>query len=545
MSMYNSHRQRVLAFVLGFLSCLLLPFGLRAEKAPTLDWQHTLGGSLDDKAQFIIPTSDGGYLMVGRSMSKDGDLVKNRGNFDAWVVTLTSTGGVTWQNTYGGKRDDEAFSVVAVADGYLVAGISGSIDGDITDFHGGSGDAWVFKINLTGVLQWSKTYGGSLDDGAHSIVDAGDGSFVVAGYTFSNDGDVTGGVHGGVSDDYWVFKINGSGVLAWQKTYGGSSADQANQIIKTIDGGFAVVGNSESADGDVTGLHGQQSRPDFWVVKLSSSGSLIWQKTYGGSGEDIAESIVETLDSGYAIAGYTTSDDFNVKDPRGDYDCWVIKVRKTGTLQWATTLGGMNQDQAFSIVNTRDSGFAILSTTLSNDSDVKGLHNAAGAAGDLWVTKLTPVGYLAWQKTLGGSAHDEGSCILATSDRGYLVVGMTKSTDSDVTGQHGGGDAWIVKLKADPSEVAPNTASANISLSIFPNPSNTIAHVSYTLEHATQIRMTLYNVIGEPLGVIVDTREEAGSHTAAIDLSHFPSGEYFLKSTVGARTELTPITIRR
>jgi len=174
---------------------------------------------------------------------------------------------IQWQNSLGGTGDDYAFSIQQTNNsGYIVSGCSISNDGDVTGSHGNN-DYWVVKLDLSGNIQWQKSLGGTGDDNAFSIQQTNDGSYIVAGNSSSNDGDVTGN-HG--YPDYWVVKLDSSGNLQWQKSLGGSLYDLATSIQQTNDGGYIVSGFSQSNDGDVTGHHGN-SCPDAWVVKLSKT----------------------------------------------------------------------------------------------------------------------------------------------------------------------------------------------------------------------------------------------------------------------------------
>jgi hypothetical protein len=176
-------------------------------------------------------------------------------------------------------------------------------------------------------IEWQKSLGGDTTDQAYSVSKTFDGGYIVAGYSVSNNGDISGN-HGNY--DAWVVKISSSGVLEWQKSIGGSSIDGAYALVQTSDSGYVLAGTTASNNGDVTGNHGLN---DYWVVKLSSSGSIQWQKCYGGTDEDIATSIRQTNDGGFVIAGYSSSTDGDVTGNHGGMDYWVVKTDATGTLR--------------------------------------------------------------------------------------------------------------------------------------------------------------------------------------------------------------------
>ena len=266
------------------------------------------------------------------------------------MVTFAQAPAIEWQKSIGGSTVEEAKSIEQTTDGgYIVAGYTTSNNGDVTGNHGNS-DYWVVKLSATGTIQWQKTLGGTADDYAQSIQQATDGGYIIAGYTNSNNGNVTGN-HGNY--DYWVVKLSAVGTIEWQKTLGGTQNEYAYSIQQTRDGGYIVAGYAASIDGDVTGVQGGF---DYWVVKLNSTGTIEWQKTAGGSSADIAFSIRETSDGGYIIVGVTLSNDGDVSGYHGGfgYDSWIVKLSGTGNIQWAKTLGGTNDDIIWSIKQTAD-----------------------------------------------------------------------------------------------------------------------------------------------------------------------------------------------
>jgi len=295
-----------------------------------IEWRKSYGGSDGDYASRIIQTNDGGFIISGYALSTNYDLTTNNGSFDYWILKISAFGTIEWQKSYGGTQSDQAHSIQQTADGgYVIAGISKSNDGDVTGHHGGSfdydSDYWVVKLNSIGNLQWQKSLGGTDVDAAYSIQQTGDGGFIVAGTSLSNDGDVTGN-HGSSSGlgDFWVVKLNNIGTIEWQKCLGGLSGDAAKSIQQTTDGGYIVGGATYSNEGDVTGYHGGI---DYWIVKLDYTGTIQWQKTLGGTGADwTATSIQQTIDEGYVVAGYSASNDGDVTNNNGEDDFWIVKL---------------------------------------------------------------------------------------------------------------------------------------------------------------------------------------------------------------------------
>jgi hypothetical protein len=404
---------------------------------PEIEWQRSYGGSLNDwMYSSIQETIDGGYIIAGSSESNDGDVTINNGESDYWVLKLDISGNIEWQKSHGGSNTDNAFSVQQTSDeGYIIAGTSNSNDGDVSG-NQGNWDVWVVKLNHLGFIQWQKSLGGSNNEGAHSIQQTTDDGYIIGGYTNSNDGDVSGN---NGSNDCWIVKLDSFGNIQWQKTLGGSGNDVANSVQQTTDGGFVMAGFSNSSDGDVSENHGGL---DYWIVKMDDVGTIQWQKSYGGSNNDMAESIVQTNDGGYFVSGQSYSTDGNITENQGGIDFWVIKLDSEGNLQWQKSLGGSNDDISKSCYQTADGNYVVAGFTDSNDGHV----TENNGLKDYWIVKLNNVGNILWQKTLGGSSNDLAFSIQQTADSGFIVGGHSLSSDGDVTENRGNYDLWIVKL---------------------------------------------------------------------------------------------------
>lgn len=423
-------------FILSGL-CLLSQ-SLLFSQAPEIIWEKGFGGNNDDRALDVIQTPDGGYLAIGYTNSIDGDISLNHGDRDYWVIKTNSFGELEWQKSYGGSENDYGNSVcLGIDGGYVLAGETSSSDGDISANHGES-DFWIVKIDDFGNIQWQKTYGGSQFENASSIIQTSDGFYIVAGNSSSLDGDVTG--HTGIEwMDYWVIKLDINGNIIWQNCLGSTETDEAYQIIETTDGGFVIVGSSDGSDGDVVGNWGNT---DYWIVKLDHEGNLIWQKVFGGSDSDIAHSVVEKENGGFICAGDTYSNDGFITGFHGFIDSWIISLDSTGNLEWQNTFGGYFAENATSIVKLPGNEYGYIGTSHIPDGDVT--ENNGGS--DYWIVKIDSTGHIIWQKSLGGSEEDVAYSIITTLDGHLLAAGMSRSSDLDVTGSYLYYNYWIVKL---------------------------------------------------------------------------------------------------
>jgi hypothetical protein len=368
---------------------------LKLNNDGTKAWDKSYGGSGNDYATSIQQTDDGGFIVAGyTNSSNNGDVTdSNNGGTDSWILKLNPDGTKVWDKTYGGSSFDSANSIQQTSDGgFIVAGrTNSSNNGDVTDSNNGGYDFWILKLNSDGTKAWDKSYGGSGNDFAFSVQQTSDGGFIVAGYTDSSDGDITDGNIGG--NDIWILKLNNDGTKAWDKSYGGSGYDEAKSIQQTSDGGFIVAGYTDSSDGYIT--DGNNGAYDFWILKLNSDGTKEWAKTYGGSGYDFAYSVQQTDDRGFIVAGYTdSSNNGDVTDSnKGNSDFWILKLNSYGTKAWDKSYGGSGIEYAFSVQQTSDGGFIVAGYTDSSDGDINDGNNGAI---DFWILKLNKDGYVSY-----------------------------------------------------------------------------------------------------------------------------------------------------
>ncbi|MBK6542526.1 MAG: T9SS type A sorting domain-containing protein [Flavobacteriales bacterium] len=488
----------------------LLLFGSAfAQWAPGIEWERAVGGSGSDYTADVEQTIDGGYIAAGSTHSNNGDVSGNHGGDDLWVVKLDATGALIWQKPLGGSLDDRAYSIEQTSDGgYVAAGYTTSNNGDVTGYHGGD-DMWVVKLDASGTLLWQKALGGSDGDYAQTILRTSDNGYIIAGQTSSNDGDVTGN-HG--DRDFWIVKLDSAGTVLWQKTFGGTSYDTASSIAFTSDGGYVAAGLTYSINGDVTGNQGEN---DFWIVKFDDVGTLLWQRTLGGSDVDGAGSILQTADGGYIVAGVTSSADGDVTGNHGGRDVWVVKLDSTGALSWQRAIGGSGDDSAHGIQLTNDGGYILSGHTTSNDGDVSGNHGNY----DTWVMKLDSIGWLEWQKPLGGSDYDVGGGIQQTADGGCVVASFARSSDGEITNSHGGFEGWIVKL----GDIATGAQEMSTPvLTISPNPGNDLIRVSSDKEMC-KATITITDAFGR---AVAHERMNGTAHW--LNVGHLPAGLYTL-----------------
>lgn len=479
---------------------------LLSSQAPTLQWQKNYGGSSPEMFPDIALTSDGGYILAGSASSTNGDVTGNHGLQDFWVVRTNSTGNILWQKSLGGSAGDAATSVRQTSDGgYIVAGTSNSNNGDVTGNHGGS-DVWVIKLDPSGNLQWQKSLGGSNDEAAQSVRQTTDGGYIIAGFATSYNGDVTSGNAG--YRDYWVIKLNASGNLQWEKTYGGGFEDVAFSIEQTTDGGYIIGGYSSSIDNIVTGNHGST---DYWIVKINATGTLQWQKSLGGSGIDKAYSVKQTSDGGYIVMGESISNDGDVTGSHGNYDYWLVKLSPAGNLQWQKTYGGSLYDRGRDVSQTTDGGYIMIG--ISFPVNIEG--TTSNGANDYLIIKTDALGSMEWLQTYGGLQDDYATTIKQTLDGGYILCGYSDA----ITNNSGNYDYWIIKLTGNQLSTHENSIKSNIS--IYPNPAKDFVTIDHLPNETT---ISIYDMAGRKIFSKNYTETKVLIHT-----SQLTSGVYIIQ----------------
>jgi hypothetical protein len=294
---------------------------VKTDSLGNIDWYRLYGGVDYDDAGSVQQTSDGGYILAGRTTSY------GSGVDDMYVVKTDSQGDTLWTRTYGGTSSDGAYSVQQTTDGgYVIAGDSRETYMDLFEMY-------LVKTDSLGDTIWTRTYGGSDDRTAYSVKQTANGGYVMAGYN-----------SGGIESDIYVVKTDSLGNLQWIRSYGGYDYEIAQSILQTTDGGYIVVGSTLSF-----GAGGS----DVYVIKADSLGDTLWTCTYGGTGFEYADEVQQTNDGGYIIAGCTES--FG----SGGYDLYLIKINTFGDTVWTIVYGSEDSEYGRSVDLTNDGGYII------------------------------------------------------------------------------------------------------------------------------------------------------------------------------------------
>ena len=337
---------------------------------------------------------------------------------------------IEWQNTIGGDGSDYLWDIDQTNDsGFILFGSTSSgISGDKTEPLIGYYDYWLVKTDSTGNVLWDRSYGGTDAEDIFAGEQTADGGYILGGSSESNSSADKSEDRIG-SNDYWVVKVDSTGDIEWENTIGGYDNDRLMDIHQTSDGGYIVGGWSDSNIGaDKTeNTIGPGTESDFWIIKLDASGSIVWENTIGGNYIDQLESIIQTPDGGYIAAGSSGSDaGFDKSDDLiGGFDYWIVKLNEDGDVLWDRTIGGTGIDNAFEINITSDGGYIIGGGSYSSISGDK-TENTIGVA-DYWVLKLDSLGNIEWQNDLGGSMYENLTTVFENQDGNYIVCGFSSS----------------------------------------------------------------------------------------------------------------------
>lgn len=418
----------------------------------TLETLKTFGGSQEDDAISVVETQDGNIAVLGFTQSNDGDVTeKTTTDSDYWLLKLDKDLNLIWQKTFGGSSDDRGQKVLSTTDGgFLVTGFSRSTDGDVSEnfgFH----DFWALKLNASGDIIWEKSFGFSGNDRAFSAIQTSDGGFFLSGFldvsASGGEGNDDGNAQRSKSlfakhgvGEFWGIKLDADGQTQWRRFFGGTNNDRSYDVTEAHDGNIIMVGSSESNDFDITNPRGSY---DIWVVKVDLQGDLLWQKNFGGSSLEIGYSITKTFDGNYVLAGDTRSSDADVSNFKGNTDFWVIKFDDNAQMIWEKTFGGSDFESARDVLELQSNELLISGSSKSSDNQV----SENFGQNDVWVAFTDENGNLKNQLNIGGTNLDFAQEAIQLQNGEVVLVGSSESKDELVTENKGGKDVLVIKLK--------------------------------------------------------------------------------------------------
>lgn len=336
-----------------------------------LEWKQTYGGSGDDRGHSIVEMPLGGYAVLGYSMSDDGDASNNEGEHDNWVLRIDALGNLLWEKSYGFSGHDHAYNIISTQDGGLLfngfldvtasAGQGSSGDKSNKSGRHGVGEFWIHKIDTDGNIQWRHYFGGTNNDRSYDAVETASGDYVVVGTSESDDVDRSNSLG---DYDVWVIKLDKTGRLLWEASFGGELEDRSNAVVLGENQEIYVFGNTFSQNLDVSSPLGSS---DLWLLALDQNGNLLAEYTYGGSAFDLGRDLLVDQNNQLWLVGYGQSTDVDFDAHQGLNDVQLVQLNSQYQPAQRFSLGGTDLDVGNSIAELTSGAIIVVGTTTSKD----------------------------------------------------------------------------------------------------------------------------------------------------------------------------------
>lgn len=465
-------------------------------------WTKTYGGQYSDGGRSIIEAIDGGFVIAGYTYSF------GEGYADFYLVKTDSEGNEEWAKTYGGPNMDYAYDVCKSVenDGYVLVGYTAS-------YGNGSKDIYMVKTDIDGNEIWTQTFGGPEVEHAKSIIPTNDGNYLICGYTES---------FGAGEDDIYLINTDPEGNLLWEKTIGTDHSEMGEDIIETSDGNFLITGSSGLYD--IPGNNSGRNR-DIYLVKTDQSGNVLEEGYYwimlGNQGAfDDGYAVCENSDGEYYIVGGCTRESVEV------LDIAVVKTDSELNVIWKENLEmGESAFYDFSraaLKPTSDGGILICGS----------FKYASTIKNDLFVIKVDSTGNEEWSGYYGGDGSESAYAITESNDEGFVITGHTSSYGA------GSFDVWLLKLDLNQTGLSNEPKSSEINFQIFPNPAIKNVTISYELESATHLNISITDSSGKLIKALLDNKQAAGEYHHIWDGKgdsgrEVPAGVYLCKIQAG------------
>jgi len=420
--------------VRGNLDLWVVKFSSQGSK----QWDRRYGGDNIDEAFEIVQTTDGGYFVGCATISgQSGDHAQpSRGLYDYWALRLDAQGNKLWEYRFGTDTDDYLNNAFQTSDGgFILAGTSGvaTMLGDQSQPTHGETDFWVVKLDSQGHKLWDRTLGGNDAELLQGATPTADGGCLLGGGTFSSqNGDVTEPSIGAVSEqDYWVVKLDASGATQWQHRYGGLESDIALALLQNADGTYYVAGVSRS------GVGGNRTEPsrggqDFWVLKMTAQGAIIWDRRFGTPGNDaISYNLLPRAGGGCVLTGFSDGPDGGDKTTpgKGQRDYWILRLDAAGNKVWDQTYGGNQDDAPRNLVSLANQGILVVGNSFSSQSGDQTQPLPVGTIGGGWLVTLDSMGIKQGTQLLTSAPDETQRQVLRTRDGGVLAGGYGLSAE--------------------------------------------------------------------------------------------------------------------
>jgi len=462
------------------VTLVVVIFSTHAQSPDTL-WTRTYGGTGDEVAFALRHCSEGGYVMAGYTWSQPD-------SEDFYVISTNEIGDTIWTRTYGGSGDEFGRDIQQTADGgYVIVGFTNS-------YGSGGRDIYLVKTDSQGHIQWTRIYGGYFDEDACTVLQTPDEGYVVAGKTSSP---------GITEDDFFLVRTDNQGNRLWSRTYGGHADEQPRCMRQTADGGYVLVGYSNS-----------YMPWGIFLVKTDNIGDTLWTHIYEPPYEESdaigAYTIIQTPDLGYLIAGYALVACMTA-------DMLVIKTNSVGDTLWMRIYPNDGNEMAYDICPIDDGGYVLT-----------GYYSTPYGDNDVYLVKIDSLGNLIWSENYGGDSDDEGHALFCAGDDTYVIAGCTSSFGA------GGSDFYLISCGHEGPPSVPQGQDVVFPKTFilrtpYPNPFNATTVIPYEVPRSGPVRLTIHNLLGQQVAVILDRMVSTGIYSATWNSDNFPSGIYFCR----------------
>lgn len=422
--------------------------------AQVIEWQKTLGTNALDFPEYLSITSDNEILVAGNTFANVGTDSNSpaRGDLDFWLMKIDNDSGeIIWDEYFGGTGFDLLDVAFETTDnGYILAGYSESnTSRDKTEDSRGGDDYWIIKLDQNRNIIWQKTYGGMDNDRLTTIVETPNGGFLIGGNSTSSDTGDKSELSRGLTD-IWLLYLNPDGTIIWEKTLGGSLNDFVDTVLNTTDGNFLIAGSSSSDVGGDKTDNSNGNGEDYWIIKLDISGNIVWQRTIGGNQTDVLNHAININGTDQFLLGGTSNSPISgdKSEPSLFEDAWMVRINNSGNIVWEKTIGTDGTEWLAGVGGASDGGFFL---GVMSNGEINGPKSEINRGDrDYWGVKVNSLGEIEWEKTLGGSSSDTPQYVLQSPDKGYVIAGWSDSGISgDKTESSIGNsrDYWIVKIR--------------------------------------------------------------------------------------------------
>lgn len=463
--------------VIYSLLFLISSVGHSFAQIPDTLWSRSFDWASVEIAYSVEVTFDGGYILTGYTGQYP--------NYDLFIMKLDSYGDSLWCKRYGYYSRNEGFSIRELADkGFVIAGATGA----------GVSDVYLIRTDSLGDTLWTSVYGSSQHEAGRSVCVTEDNCYIVTGYKYDETF---------MSSDILIVKFDEDGNMLWNKIYNGNSLyAYAYDIIETHDGNYVIVGGYDY---------------DVFIVKTDGNGDSLWMSIMNVAGMQCGESIQQTDDDGFIIAG-----DAGYVD-----DVYVLRTDSCGDPRWTTTFGGTDWDAGMSVQIIHD-GYIVAGVTSSF---------GAGET-DMYIIKLNDTGDSVWTATYGGPLGEAAYDIDVTADSGYIVCGSCNGVGSTC-------DIYVVRLAPDTLGIEEYEAINSVALRsrIWPNPTCRTCNITYHVSDCSTVNVIIYDALGQRVMDVLDDENEPGMYTKHINTSMLPNGVYFVRINIGTKTDVKKLIL--